>query len=48
MEIEKNNLLDTSASSWLFKKLTVKLTGEVSLTGSGAQFPPAGKYLHKI
>lgn len=44
MEIDKNNLLDTSAFSWLFKKLTVELTGEVSLIRSGAQFPPAGKY----
>lgn len=48
MEIDKNNLQDTSAFRRLFQKLTVELAGEVSLIRSGAQFPPAGKYLHKI
>lgn len=47
MEIDKNNLQVTSAFKGLFKKLIVELTGEVSLIRSGAQFPPAGKYLHK-
>lgn len=48
MEIHKNNLQDTCASRRLFKKVIAELTSEVSLTRSGAQFPPAGKYLPKI
>lgn len=36
MEIDKNNLQNTSAFRRLFKKLTVELIGEISLIRSGA------------
>lgn len=45
--IDKNNVQVISTFKEFFKKLIVELTGEVSLIRSGAQFPPAGKYLHK-
>lgn len=45
--IDKNNLQVTSAFKELLKMLIVELTGEVSVIRSGAQFPPAGKFLYK-
>lgn len=48
MEIDKNNLQNTCAFRRFFKKVTVELTGEVSLIRSGAEFLPAGKCLQKI